>query len=122
MVISDLAEEIKGLLDEANRHDSEMLWRRLNGWTAPRNALFAAAQWRVGSTSHCEDKDNFNTNITWNYHIFRKRLQDLHIQYILASSQSDAVLFNESGSDRRKDDSTLPRFLRRGGSFRPSLR
>ena len=31
MVASDLAEEINELLDEADRHDAEMLWKRLNG-------------------------------------------------------------------------------------------
>lgn len=31
IVISDLVEEISELIDEADRHDSEMLWKRLNG-------------------------------------------------------------------------------------------
>lgn len=31
IVISDLVEEISELIDEANRHDSEMLWKRPNG-------------------------------------------------------------------------------------------
>lgn len=49
IVISDLVEEISELIDEANRHDSEMLWKRLNGCTGPRTAWSAAARWRMGS-------------------------------------------------------------------------
>lgn len=31
LIISDLAEEVKELIDEADAHDAEMLWKSLNG-------------------------------------------------------------------------------------------